>query len=139
MERNFSDPRTLRQMNEDFIRLQSIRAELVKVFEAGSTVDPKTLKSSSSEIRKRATRLRTMLSLTEVRSEVDITRERNATILSINKRAFDLCLEVSRFTGNPLFKGKVIVIAHARDASRSLDAVIAIAEALQRESSQLIH
>ena len=43
-ERNLSDPKILEQMNEDFLRIQTIRAEIVGKISAGSVMDPSALK-----------------------------------------------------------------------------------------------
>lgn len=126
-------------MNEDFLRIQAIRAELVKAFGSGAEIEPRKLESSASEIRKRAMRLRESLALTEENSNLKVSREPEPSIKTVNARAFELCLEISRFTGNPLFKSKgVITIAHAKEAGLSLDTIVALARVVQNEADGLI-
>ena len=138
MDRNLSDPRILKQMNEDFLRIQAIRAEMVSIFSSGSTINPRLIKDSASEIRRRGNRLRSMLALSDDRPNVAIRADGSVSLESVNGKAFQLCLEISRFTGNPLFKKKgVITVANAKEASAALDAVIELAGVLQKESGRL--
>ncbi len=139
LDQNLSDRRIVEQMNEDFLRIQAIRAELVKAFGSGAEIEPRKLESSASEIRKRAMRLRESLALTEENSNLKVSREPEPSIKTVNARAFELCLEISRFTGNPLFKSKgVITIAHAKEAGLSLDTIVALARVVQNEADGLI-
>lgn len=137
-ERNLNDPKILKKMNEDFVRMQTIRAEIVKAFGSGRVVEPELLKVAAGEVKRRGSRLRSLLALNDEFTDQRIEPEKASTVESVNNRAFQLCVEISRFTENPLFKSTgVITIKHANEASRTLDSVIALATVLQRESSQL--
>lgn len=138
MIRNFSDPRLVKQMNEDFLQIQAIRAEMAKVFTDGAEMTVDKLKGHSRDVRRRATRLRSLLSLSEDFKDVNLPQEYPLTIESLNARAHQLCLEISRFTGNPMFKAKgVITVNNAKEASETLDLVISLAEMLEKESKRL--
>lgn len=138
MIRNFSDPRIVKQMNEDFLRIQAIRSDMVKVFADGSKLTPEQLRNDARDIRKRATRLRTLLALSEDHNEVEVPRAIPISIESLNARAFQLCLEISRFTGNPMFKTKgVITVNNSKEASETLDLLISLAAMLEKESGDL--
>jgi hypothetical protein len=138
MDRNLADPQMLKQMNEDFLRIQAIRAEMVSIFSSGSTINPRLIKDSASEIRRRGNRLRTMLALSDEHPKTELRADGKVSLESVNGKAFQLCLEISRFTGNPLFKKKgVITVANAKEASAALDAVIELAGVLQKESGRL--
>ena len=65
--RTIADPQLIKQMNEDFVRIQTIRAEAVRVIAAGAQFDLRKLERDSDEIRKRASRLRVSLALSEER------------------------------------------------------------------------
>ena len=137
-ERNLNDPGILKQMNEDFVRIQTIRAEIVKAFSSGLRVEPEVLKDAAGEIKRRGSRLRSLLALSDEFTDGGVENEKVSTIDSVNDRAYQLCVEISRFIENPLFKSTgVITIKHANEASRTLDIVIALATVLQKESSQL--
>ena len=45
-ERNFADPKIREQMNEDFLRMQTIRADMVNTFSTGGLIDPDILEGS---------------------------------------------------------------------------------------------
>lgn len=138
MIRNFSDPRLVKQMNEDFLRIQAIRAEIAKVFAEGSVLSPERLRTDAREIRRRATRLRSLLALSEEHEDVEVPQAIPLTVDSLNARAYQLCLEISRFTGNPMFKSSgVISVNNAREASKTLDLLISLAEMLEKESDSL--
>lgn len=138
MIRNFSDPRIVKQMNEDFLRIQAIRSDMVKVFADGSKLTAEQLRNDARDIRKRATRLRTLLALSEDHNEVEVPRAIPISIESLNARAFQLCLEISRFTGNPMFKTKgVITVNNSKEASETLDLLISLAAMLEKESGDL--
>lgn len=137
-ERNLNDPKIVKQMNEDFVRIQTIRAEIVKAFGSGRVVEAEPLMEAAGEVKRRGSRLRTLLALTDEVTDREIEIEKVSTIDSINNRAYQLCVEISRFVENPLFRSTgVITIKHANEASRTLDAIIALATVLQKESNQL--
>jgi hypothetical protein len=138
-EHNFTDPKVLKQMNEDFLKLQTVRAEMVKSFVAGTTIPPPSLRRSSDELKRRATRLRSMLALSEESEKVELPTERSPTIESVNDRAYQLCIEISRFTENPMFRSNGVITARqVTEAAKSLDTVISLADALERESERIL-
>ncbi len=137
-QQNFKDPRVLEQMNEDFLKLQAIRAELAKMFASGGLHQSSFLKQSSKDVERRASRLRSTLALSDEPEEIQIRLERLPSIESLNDRAFQLCLEISRFTENPMFRANGVITAkQVTEAAIALDTVIALAEAVQKESSRV--
>ena len=137
-QQNFKDPKVLRQMNEDFLGLQTIRAEMAKTFASGGLHQASFLKLSSEDLERRASRLRSTLALSEKPEDIEIRLERSPSIESLNDRAFQLCLEISRFTENPMFRANGVITAkQVTEAAIALDTVIALAEAVQKESSRV--
>jgi len=137
-QQNFKDPKVLEQMNEDFLTLQTIRAEMAKKFAMGDVHQSSFLKQSSKDIERRASRLRSTLALSEEPEDIKIRLERSPSIESVNDRAFQLCLEISRFTENPMFRANGVITAkQVTEAAKALDTVIALAEAVQKESSRV--
>lgn len=136
-ERNLSDPKALKQMNEDFVEIQTIRASMVKTFAAGGMIEPDILESSAADVKRRGSRLRSMLALSEETSDIEIKSE-SLSRETINDRAFRLCIEISRFTENPIFKANGVYSAnHANEASKTLDAVVAMAGSIQKDAARL--
>lgn len=137
-EQNFKDPKVLKQMNEDFLKLQTIRAEMAKIFASGGLHQSSQLKESSADIKRRASRLRSLLLLSEEPGDIEIRLERSPTVESVNDRAFKLLLEISRFTENPMFKTNGIITAkQVTEAAKALDTVIALAAAVEKESGRV--
>src|SRR5262245_43283525 len=110
-ERNLSDPKILEQMNEDFLRIQAIRAEMVGTFSAGGLIDPGILKDLAGEVKRRSSRLRSMLVLVEDSESDERNTESPKTVEALNDQAYNLCIEISRFTENPIFKSKGVLTA----------------------------
>lgn len=137
-ERNLADPKIREQMNEDFLRIQAIRADMVKTFSTGGLIDPSSLKDLAAEVKRRASRLRSMLALSE-ESEVDGPKaERPKTIESLNDQAFKLCIEISRFIENPIFKPQgAFAVRHASEADKTLGLVVLLAGSIQKGSASL--
>jgi hypothetical protein len=134
---NISNPQLIKQMNEDFVRIQTIRAEAVRLLTAGSPFDLKKLENDSDEIRKRASRLRGSLALTDDTPTMRPVKQILTTEL-VHDAVFDLCLEVSRFTENPMFKANgVYTVRDAIEASKALDAVIALARDVEKAAERL--
>lgn len=137
-EKNFKDPKAIKQMNEDFLRLQTIRANLAKKFAAGGLHGSPDLRDSAQEIGRRASRLRSMLVLSESRADIEIRSDSSPSVESINDRAFQLCLEISRFTENPMFRANgVITGKQVSEAAEALDTVIALAAVVRKESDRV--
>ena len=137
-ERNSTDPKVLELMNEDFLAIQTIRAEMVKSFASGISIGPEALRKAAREVKRRGARLRSMLALTEETSDREFKADPEPTLESLNDRAFELCIEISRFTENPLFKRtSAITVKHANEASGALDSVIALAEVIEKEARKL--
>ena len=137
-EQNLIDPKILEQMNEDFIEIQMIRAGMVKSFASGAVIGPESLRKAANDLEQRGKRLRSMLALTEEISVRELPADPNPTVESVNERAFKLCIEISRFTENPMFKlNSAITVKNAIEASQALDAVIALADVIEKEARKL--
>ena len=132
------DPKILEQMNEDFVEIQMIRAGMVKSFASGAVIGPGSLRKAANDLEQRGKRLRSMLALTEEISVRELPADPNPTVESVNERAFKLCIEISRFTENPMFKlNSAITVKNAIEASQALDAVIALADVIEKEARKL--
>jgi hypothetical protein len=138
-----SDPRLQRaliaQMNEDFKQLQVIRLGMVKDIADGKSFQYKRLASDASEIKKRAQRLRSSLALLEDK-DAGKTTEKDAgyDARTIQDAASDLCLQISRFTTNPLFNpGAVYNLRYATEADQALDTVITLSVNIKNSAEKL--
>lgn len=134
----FSNPQILKQMNEDFIRIQAIRRGMVQQITTAQPFILRPLEDETDEIRKRAIRLRNSLVLTDASAEKLASGIKNFTRESIADAVFDLCLEISRFTENPIFKAnRVYTVRDAKEASLALDRLILLAGQIGKEAERL--
>lgn len=133
------DPKMLERLNEDFVRIQAIRNAMVQEIAAGRSLPLKRLEQDSAEIRKRAARLKDSLALSDDQDgSSPVTEPKRIPGSAIGDAAFDLCLEISRFIENPIFKaGGVYAVRDALDAARSLDMVISLAAAIDESAERL--
>lgn len=127
----------LEQMNEDFKRLQIVRLGLVGVIKAGKSFEYKRLSTDAAEIRKRAARLRESLVLFDD-GKRSTAEKAGFDKTDIQDAASMLCIEISRFTENPMFKpGGAYNVRNAAEAQRALDAVINLAARIKNSASRL--
>jgi len=137
-ERNLAEPKIREQMNEDFLRLQTIRADMVKTFSAGKLIELSVLKDLAAEVKQRASRLRSMLVFSDEAGADKPKLEKPKTIESLNDQAFRMCIEISRFTENPIFKSKGAITArHSSEADKTLELVVRLASSIQKGSANL--
>jgi len=137
------DPRidraTLKQLNDDFTRIQVIRLGMVRDIKDRKHFEYRRLSDDAAEIRKRASRLRDGLALSEREEndrrpfeKVEFDQEK------IQDAASDLCLEISRFTENPMFRqGAVFNVRNAKEAEHALDAVINLSINIKNSADKL--
>lgn len=129
----------VKRLNEDFKELQTIRLAMVEEIKNGRPFEYKRLSDDAAEIRKLAVRLRDSLALTENADESKTDFERVAfDKISIQNAASKLCLEISGFIENPMFKpnGRYSVRT-AAEAARSLDTVIQLAANIRSSANDL--
>jgi hypothetical protein len=133
------DRAALKKLNDDFTRIQIIRLAMVRDIKAGRPFEYKRLSDDAAEIRKRASRLREGLVLSEQDEndrqpleKVEFDKDK------IQDAASDLCLEISRFTENPMFKsGGVYNVRNAKEAEHALDTVINLSTNIKTSADKL--
>jgi hypothetical protein len=133
------DRAALKRLNDNFTRIQVIRLAMVRDIKAGKPFEYKRLSDDASEIRKRASRLREGLALSEADEnnrqpleKVDFDKDK------IQDAASDLCLEISRFTENPMFRpGAVLNVRNAREVEHTLDTVINLSTNIKNSADKL--
>jgi len=133
------DPKFFERMNEDFVRIQAIRIEMVGEIAAGRSFSLEVLENNAAEIRKRAARLKDSLALSDDKGgSLSIDEPKRIPKSSIDDAVFDLCLEISKFIENPIFKsGGGYTVRDAVDAARSLDTVIGLAASIDESAARL--
>jgi hypothetical protein len=133
------DRAALKRLNDDFTRIQVIRLAMVRDIKNGRPFEYKRLSDDTAEIRKRASRLREGLVLSEQDQndhqpleKIEFDKEK------IQDAVSDLCLEISRFIENPMFKpGGVFNVRNAKEAERSLNTVINLSSNIKNSANNL--
>ena len=119
----------LAQIREDFRRLQSIDAERIRPSITGNVIDYSKVAKASSNIERRAVRLKNNLALPNT-NDTPTEPENTLNYLDQLKRVDSAILS---FVSNPIFQtAKVIDVQLAEKATRDLDEIIRISRLLQR-------
>src|SRR5437762_2403101 len=129
----------LRQMNEDFKQIQLVRLGMVNDIKDGKRFEYKRLSDDASEIRKRAVRLKVSLAFSEEKERPEQEFQRiDFDDAKIQDAASDLCLEISRFTENPMFRpGATFNVRYAAEAERALNTVINLSTNIKNSDDKL--
>lgn len=123
------------QIKEDYVRIQVINNDLVRVTSGGTALDLKFIAKSASEIKKRAARLKYNLALPE--PEKDAKRPK-AEVGELKSSLALLSKLIVGFVNNPMFKAANIVDAQeSANARRDLEAIIALSGQVKKSSEQL--
>ena len=129
----------LKQISEDFKDLQGLNNKMMAEAWARPELDYRYISEMISQIRGKATRLKSNLALPE--AEDDQTKQPDANFSNTEKfRAALLQLDrhIMRFATNPLFqKPNVVDVDLANQASRDLTAVVEMSGKLKGVASRL--
>src|SRR5918912_595472 len=122
------------RIKQDFERIQIIRNDLVDALAADKFPDSQSISEATTEIKKRASRLKANLPLyrpdgddKNQKDQVAVNSEpiRNALVL--------LCDRILSFTTNPIFKSPSIInIKESARASRDLQSIIDLSSGISK-------
>ena len=130
---------TIKQVNEDFARIQGINEEIMRDYVGGTPPDYKRISEAMSEIRKRAARLQTNLLLP---ASGDIEGEPAASGSAIKRPGrsplLDLNDVIFSFVTNPIFKNAdTIDLALGLKAKRDLASIVDLSDRISRSADKL--
>lgn len=130
----------LMQIREDFLRLQVVNNDLAKAVSENSALDLKLVAKSTSEIKKRASRLKFNLALPEFKKDAaKIKTDVGPELGQVKSSLSTLDQLVLRFTNNPVFKRADVVDAQlAAKARRDLDEIIELSGGIKKNSEKLL-
>lgn len=129
----------LKQIREDYLRLQVLNNEMMSAATRGGTLDYKHLGEQSTEINKRAQRLRKTLSLSEPEAGEDTQKHLRAggdadlktLLVSLDKR-------IINFIENPYFKNPNVINAHdSLAASADLQSIIETSHSIKKKCKEM--
>jgi hypothetical protein len=126
------------RIKQDFERIQIIRNDLVDALAADKFPDSQSISEATTEIKKRASRLKANLPLyrpdgddKNQKDQVAVNSEpiRNALVL--------LCDRILSFTTNPIFKSPSIInIKESARASRDLQSIIDLSSGISKSAKE---
>lgn len=133
-----SPQQALAELQEDFTRLQILNIEFVKSITAPNGLDYKFIAKSTSEINKRADRLRNNLALPETDSSGTTPVEAIANELQMKKSMLRLGKLIYSFSHNPFFSEASVVDTKTGAQARSdLDQIVKLSKRLKTDGEKL--
>jgi uncharacterized lipoprotein YehR (DUF1307 family) len=139
-EDNSARQAVLKQSKEDFKNIQGINNKMMANAWAKEELDYNSISESISQIRSKAIRLKSNLSLPESEKE---NEEKPLALSVANVKDFRAALlrldkSIMSFVTNPVFKeSSVMEVSLATHASHDLDTVIELSENLQKAAKSL--
>lgn len=128
----------LDRLNADFKQIQLIRLGMIRDIEAGRLFEYKRLSYDAGEIRKRVVRLKGSLELFGAPERASPPEKVEFNKEKIQDATSDLCLEISRFIENRIFKtGAVYNARDVTEAGRTLDTIINLSANIKNSAEKL--
>lgn len=131
---------TLANIKEDYEGLQKANNSILSMLQSGRELDYKILADASSEIKKRASRLKSYLIALEMVKENDKRKKSADEIAYAEMKPSLLSMDASivRFVANPIFKnfGKVVDLDNSMKARDDLDNIIDLSEKIKKSSER---
>ena len=130
---------TVKQVSEDFARIQEINAEIMRDYASGTPPDYKHIAEAMAEIKKRAGRLNVNLLLPPDEAGAD----NQGTQTEVNKKParsplLDLNDLIRSFVTNPIFKNaNTIDLNLGPKAKRDLASIIDLSDKISRSAERL--
>lgn len=129
-------PETLKNVKEDFERIQSINADVMRAYASGGAPNFAYLAEATAEINKHATRLRTNLLLPEPNKED--SGQKNVNESQPKSPLMTLNNLILSFVTNPIFKNENTIDAELGvKARRDLDAIIELSDKISKSAEKL--
>jgi hypothetical protein len=129
----------VRQLGEDFRRIQVIRNDVARALVAGGALDYARVSEQAAEVRKRALRMQTYLGLRDPKGEERHPAGPAAPGEGGLKDALvRLCKRIDSFVANPRFKSPDVVNVEGNErAGRDLREIIALSAAVREGAGRL--
>jgi hypothetical protein len=129
----------VKQLGEDFRRIQVIRNDVARTLVAGGALDYGRVSEQAAEVRKRALRMQTYLALRDAKAE----EVQHAEAVAPGERELKealvrLCKRIDSFVANPRFKSPDVVNVEGNEkAGRDLREIIALSNAVREGAGRL--
>jgi hypothetical protein len=130
----------VKQLGEDFRRLQVIRNDVARALVAGVPLDYGRVSEQAAEVRKRALRMQTYLALRDPKAE---EKQQHAEAAAPGERELKealvrLCKRIDSFVANPRFTSPDVVNVEGNErAGRDLREIISLSAAVREGAGRL--
>jgi hypothetical protein len=128
----------LRQINEDFQKIQLVNLEMIKTVSGAEVLDVKKIQKSADEIRTLASRLKSNLILPES-EEVEIVPQFGPEREGVKAALFHLSKKVRSFVRNPVFQtsSQVVDAQLSAQARNDLETIIELCRNIKKSAAKL--
>ena len=128
---------TIKEVKEDFGRIQDINAEMIHLYQSGSAPDYKRISQAMAEIKRRAERLRTNLVLPSGK-EIDPEHRVQAAAKPARSPLLDLNDLITSFVTNPIFANANTIDAElGANAKRDLEGIVDLSDKINKSAGKL--
>lgn len=126
------------QMRDDFRNLQLIRNEMVRALKAEKPLNYKNVADETSEVYKRASRLKATLTLSSIDGDKNHATQVVLGQEQMRNALINLCNGIITFTESPVFKSPgVSNVKEADEARRVLQNIIDLSGSIKRSAEVL--
>jgi hypothetical protein len=124
-------PEVVKQVTEDFGRIQEINAEVMRGYTSGAAPNYKALAESMGDINKRASRLNTNLLLPQLEASEPLEQKDGSPLVQLNAL-------ITSFATNPIFKNANTIDAEqGLKARRDLEHIIELSNRIRKSAEKL--
>ena len=128
---------TIKEVQEDFARIQDINAEMMRLYQSDSPPDYKHISQAMAEMKRRAERLRANLVLPSSK-EVDQGHKGPAAGKAGRSPLLDLNDLITSFVTNPIFANANTIDAElGANARRDLESIVALSDKINKSADKL--
>ena len=130
----------VKQLGEDFRRVQVIRNDVARALVAGGALDYGRVSEQAAEVRKRALRMQTYLALRDEKVE----ERQHALTAALGEGELKgalvrLCKRIDSFVANPRFKLPDVVNVEGNErAGRDLREIISLSAAVRESAERMV-
>ncbi len=138
-----TDPKELEavvaHVKQDFERILTLHNEIVRVISTDKALEHDFVSSATAEIKKRASRLQTILALDKLEdSEQNQHKLKALNDAQLKDALISLCKEIESFVTNPVIKTPGTVdIQQLAKARRDLEGVIELGDSINKSAARL--
>ena len=128
---------TIKEVKEDFARIQDINAEMIRIYKSSAAPDYKQISQAMAEIKKRAERLRANLVLPS--SNGDAREDKNRLAPKPGRSPLlDLNDLITNFVTNPIFENPNTIDAElGAKAKRDLERIVDLSDRISKSADKL--